>query len=57
MPLAIICDLLRVKNIGEWSVERDASISVFFIDSCDLLETKNNQAFAICTQKCDFNGK
>ena len=57
LPLAIICDLLRVKDIGEWSVERDASISVFFIDSCNLLETKNNQAFAVCILKCDFDGK
>ena len=40
LPLAIICDLLRVKDTGEWSVERDASTSVFFVDSCDLLETK-----------------
>ena len=38
--LHIIYALLRVKNIEEWSVERDASISVFFIDSCNLLETK-----------------
>ena len=38
--LAIICDFLRVKDIGEWLVERDASISVFFINFCNLLETK-----------------
>ena len=31
LPLAIICDLLKKKkDIGEWSVERDTSISVFF---------------------------
>ena len=33
LPLAVICQLLRVKDIGEWSVERDASISVLFIVS------------------------
>ena len=42
LPLAIIGDLLRVKDMGEWSVERDTSISVFYIDSCNLLETKDN---------------
>ena len=40
LPLAIICDLLRVKDMGQRSAERDASISVFYIDSCNLLETK-----------------
>ena len=43
--------------MGEWSVERDASKSVFFIDSCNLLEEKNNQAFALRILKCDFDGK
>ena len=33
LSLAIICDLFKVKDMGEWSVERDASISVIFIDS------------------------
>ena len=40
LPLVVICDLLRVKDIGQWSVERDANILVLFIDSCNLLETK-----------------
>ena len=57
LPLAITCNHLRVKKIGEWSVERDTKISVFFIDSCDLLETKKNQAFAVCILKCDFHRK
>ena len=57
LHLAIVCHLLRVKDIGEWSVERDACISVFFIDSDTLLETKNNQAFAVCILKYDFNRK
>ena len=30
-PLAIICDLLRIKDIGEWSVEREASMSVYLL--------------------------
>ena len=38
LPLAIICDLLRVKDMGEWSVERDASISGFFILKCGFLQ-------------------
>ena len=33
LPLAIICNLLRVKDIGELSVERDTSKSVYFINS------------------------
>ena len=57
MPLAIICNFLRLKDIGEWSVKRDANISVLFIDSCNLLETKNNQAFAVCILRCDFDRK
>ena len=57
MPLAVICDVLRVKDMGEWSVERDASTSVFFIDSCNLLETKNIEAFAVRILKCDFDEK
>ena len=40
LPLAIIPDLLRVKDVEESLVERDTSISVSFIDSCNLLETK-----------------
>ena len=39
LPLALICGLLRVKGIGEWLVERDTNISIFFTDSCNLLET------------------
>ena len=58
LPLAIISDLLRVKDMGEWWVERDVSTAVFFIDSCNLLETKEiNQAFAVCILKCDFDRK
>ena len=57
LPLVIICDLLRVKDIGEWSIEKDESISVSFIVSCNLLEIKNNQAFAVCILKCDFDEK
>ena len=56
LPLAIICDFLRIKEIEEWSVERDPSTSVFF-DSCNLLETKNNQAFFVFILKCDFDRK
>ena len=55
--LAIICDLLGINDIGEWSVETEASISVFFVDYFNLLETKNNQAFVLCILKCDFDGK
>ena len=40
LPLDIIPDILRVKDVEELSVERDTSISVSFIDSCNLLETK-----------------
>ena len=40
LSLAIISDLLRLTDIGGWSVKRDISISVFFIDSCNLWETK-----------------
>ena len=39
------------------SVERDESISVFFIEICNLLEIKNDQAFAACILKFDFDGK
>ena len=40
LSLAIISDLLRLTDIGGWSVERDTSISVFFIDSCNLWDKK-----------------
>ena len=44
LSLVVICNLLRVKDIGEGSVERDTSISVFIIDSCNLLETKKQSS-------------
>ena len=57
LALAIICNLFRVKDVEEWSVERDASISVVFIDSCNLLETRKivKPSLYVCWNVLTFN--
>ena len=59
LPLAIICDLLKKKKkIQESGQLRETQVyQYFFNDSYNLLETKNNQVFAIYILKCDFDGK
>ena len=44
LPSAIIYNLLRPIDIGERTVEKDACIPVFSVGSCNLIETKINQA-------------